>query len=182
MSVPHVSSRGTMGESRPPPHWEKIQKGNLRLRQPRSLLVNMFFFFFFLSLHIKLDPFTQSFYTHLSLGTTSFSVPPTANAKQQRRVWDGATRGIPFRVRDYFHGADNHTSFHSVLLPCNICKTLLFPTTPPPSRSLHPRATKMHTHSHTTAASSTFVLVSDLNDERGKLLTMGDTLAVSGGL
>lgn len=49
MSVPHVSSRGTMRESRPPPHWEKIQKGNLRLRQPRSLLVNMFFFFFFLS-------------------------------------------------------------------------------------------------------------------------------------
>lgn len=59
-----------------------------------------------------------------------------------------ATRGIPFRVRECFHGADNRRTFHSVLLPCNICETLLFPTTPPPSRNLHPRTTHTHRCAH----------------------------------
>lgn len=56
--------------------------------------------------------------------------------------WDGATHGIPSRVTER-RTADNHSTFHSLLLPCNICKTLLFPTTPPHLRSHRPR--KIHT-------------------------------------
>lgn len=149
MSVPHVSSRGTMRESHPPPHWEEIQKGNLRQRQPRPLLVNMFFFFSFLSpppiLSLKL--FIPIY--HLAELASQFLHQLMRNGSAEFGM--EATRGIPFRVRECFHGADNRRTFHSVLLPCNICKTLLFPTTPPPSRNLHPRTTHTHrcTHIHT---------------------------------
>ena len=53
----------------------------------------------------------------------------------------GPTCSIPLRVRERCT-TDNRRTFHSPRLPCNICKKLLFPTTPPPSRTLHPR--KMH--------------------------------------
>lgn len=129
MSVPHVTSRGTKRESHPPPLWESLQEGNLRRRQPQPPLVNMFFFSFPLSTPLLI--FSLTFYISQSLKTTAQS-------------WDWATCGIPFRVRECCSATDNHRTFHSVLLACNICKTLLFPTTPPPSCSLHPRA--MHTH------------------------------------
>lgn len=68
MSVPHVTSRGTKRESQPPPLWETLQEGNLRLRrQPQPPLVNMFFFFFFSLL--SLPPFlifSLTFYTSQS--------------------------------------------------------------------------------------------------------------------
>lgn len=153
MSVPHVTSRGTKRESQPPPLWETLQQGNLRLRrQPQPPLVNMFFFFFFSPLSSSLfDLFSHLLFT---LFQPKFQLLlHQHDLKLRAQNWDGATCGMPFRVRECCCTTDNHRTFRSVLLPCNICKTLLFPTTPPPSRSLHPRVmhthTQLQTHAHT---------------------------------
>lgn len=155
MSIPHVTSRGTKRESHPPPLWETLQKGNLRLRrQPQPLLVNMFFKFSFLcfSLHLNLD---LNLLSHLFIPLNHF-VPDFSNIAHSnfanfklKMIWDGATRRQTLRVTEC-RTTDNHRTFHSLLLPCNICKTLRFPTTPPPSRSLRPRKmhTQMQTHAH----------------------------------
>lgn len=159
MSVPHVTSRGTMRESHPPPLWETLQEGNLRLRrQPQPPLVNMFFklFFLFYYLYCPLDLLSHLLYlSPLTLLPNISMITPSDLANLKLRPnWDGATCGIPLRVGECCT-TDNHRTFHSLLLPCNICKMLLFPTTPPPLRSLHPRV--MHTrrcrHTHSRSHS-----------------------------
>lgn len=154
MSVPRVTSRGTKRESQPPLLWETLQEGNLRLRrQPQPPLVNMFFKLFYHAFYLYLSfnlfsPFNTSQSTYQLM-----TAPSDFTNLKLRRTWDGATCGIPLRVRERCT-TDNRRTFHSLLLPCNICKMLLFPTTPPPSRSLHPhvmhthRCRHMHTRSH----------------------------------
>jgi len=63
MSVPHVTSRGTKRESHPPPLWETLQEGNLRLRhQPQAPQVNMFFKLF---ISFSLSAFLCHFNAHM---------------------------------------------------------------------------------------------------------------------
>lgn len=136
MSIPHVTSRGTKRESRPPTLWETLQEGNLSLqRQCEAPVVNMFFKLFISLLSCSyptpLHP-CLSFCTSNSLRPRNgCSMLSRSNLEHQKCC--GRTVGAR-------RTTDNHRTFHSLLLPCNICKMLLFPTTPPPATNLHPRA------------------------------------------
>lgn len=133
------------------------KRGNLRLRrQPvtsRGKHVFQAFLPLFLSLSSAHLPFwsllSHSFIPHsLPLQTFSDCYIRANKSKHWGRI--GKVPHVAYLCKSESavrYCTDNHRTFHS-LLPCNICKTLLFPTTPPPSRSLHPRIMHTHTHKH----------------------------------
>lgn len=98
MSIPHVTSRGTKGESQLPPLWETLQEGNLILRrQPQPPQVNMFFFFFsFLSTSPLI--FSLTFSSSQSLCSNQhFNYYSISRSKTAAEL-DWATCCMPFRV------------------------------------------------------------------------------------
>lgn len=138
MSIPHVTSRGTKRESRPPTLWETLQEGNLRLqRQSEAPAVNMFFKDLIFPPPSSYLPSPSASLNHFAQAKFNvFSIKP----RNSTMLWsDGDGGYLWLTVRDR-RTTDNHRTFRFLLLPCNICKMLLFPTTPPHATNLHPRS------------------------------------------
>lgn len=164
MNVPHVTSRGTKSESHPPPLWETLQEGNLRLRrQSQPPRVNMFFKLFFLPWSF-LSPSVSL--CHFAPPNFSKITPLDIANVQVRLNWQGPHVAYLCESESAVRLITAELSIHPVF-PATSAKSFcsrqhLLLHAP----STHAKCTQADAGAGTV--SSCFVLVYKLNDMRGK--------------